>query len=114
MSYLTISEMSCDPWLIERIAACAASLRVPDPRAWAANNALYLVSDPAWAEKYREWTPPPAAVTTADSSDTAADTADHQPHYTAGLDEDLITDEMIKTAVQNLLNPVPHEIIIEE
>lgn len=104
MSYLTHSVMSYDAYLVERIAACAASLKVPNPRSWASENALFLVSTPGWEEAYNQWTP-----------SGQQEMEQGQLALTAGADESLVTDQMIKTAVEELLNPSSgHEVLIEQ
>lgn len=77
MSYMTLAKMVRDPDLIERITACAASLRLENPDSVARANMWEFVITEGWAAKF-------AASTNS------------KP----GSDEKAITDEMILSAVQ--------------
>lgn len=81
MSYLLQTQMASDPTLILRVAACAASEGVSDPRFWAQENIIHLVTSEDWGVAY-------------------AGSASETP----GGDEDAITDEMILLAVSRLQN----------
>lgn len=80
MSYLTLSQMVRDSDLIERITACAASLRHESPEAVARSHMWEYVTTDGWAEKY--------AV------------AASKPR---GADENAVTDAMILAAVEKVI-----------
>lgn len=80
MSYLTQTRIAADPILILRVAACAASEGIPDPRFWAQENITQLATTGGWATKYAEST-------------------DEDP----GADEAAIDDGMILAAVQQII-----------
>lgn len=80
MSYRTLSEMQRDSDLIERITACAATLKHPTPDSFARPNMWGFVTSPGWAEKY---------------------TASNNPKR--GADENAVTDAMILAEVEKII-----------
>lgn len=81
MSYLTQTHIAANPTLILRIAACAASEGIADPRFWAQENMVHLAVTDGWCDEY--------ARSTADDP---------------GADESAITDEMIADAVRAMVS----------
>lgn len=88
MSYNTIVAMSQSQSLLQRVAACAATLGNTQPISWAANNLLILVA-----------TAPASLQTTWDGASTSIDV-----NPDTGKRDDVVTDAMILSAVQNLKN----------
>ena len=86
MSYWTISQMSLDSDLTSREAACYAQ-EVPetsiDPTRWALDHGMTLAGQPGWVEAYE--------------SALAGDV--NRP----GMNDGVITDGMILSAVQSIL-----------
>lgn len=83
MTFKAQALMAQDQNLLNRVAACAAAAGVPEhPVAWANNQAWQIAVQPGWGEAY-------AAALEAETP-------------TPGLDESVITDEMIRAAVNNL------------
>jgi hypothetical protein len=80
VSYFTISQMSHDPDLHERVSACAAQEQPDNPVQWAADNMLLLAAAPGW--------------------DAAWSSALAAGNPAPGRDEAVITDGMILAAVQ--------------
>lgn len=85
MAYLDVADMAKDPWLKERITACAAKegVVVPHPTQWADDHQWQLAASPGWEEAWQY-----ARV---------VGEVDH-----LGLDEGVISDSMILSAVQHL------------
>lgn len=81
MSYFTQYKLAQDWNLLNRVAACAATLGMPRPVDWANEHAWTLSAVPGWVEAY------------------AGSTSD-----TPGVDENAITDEMILAEVERLIN----------
>lgn len=96
MSYLIQASMTRDNYLIERVAACAATFGIPDARVWATRNLWALSGSEGWATAYA------ASAGEVDPTD---------PSYTpiAGADETAITDQMILDAVATLCTPAEPE-----
>lgn len=86
MSYNTIVAMSRSQSLQARVAACAAEEGNTSPLAWASNNLLILVA-----------TAGSSLQTTWDSAST-----DPNANPDTGKRDDVVTDAMILSAVQNL------------
>jgi hypothetical protein len=90
-SYLAISEIAKDTFMIERLRACAAQqghngLPIGDPLQWVDDNRYVWASSPSWGEK---WT-------------YALLTNEDKPNYEPGRDPAVITDEDILATVQFL------------
>ena len=85
MTYTSIAQMAGDPYLRDRITACAATEDATknDPVSWAMNHAWQVVAAPGWA--------------TAWDSALAADVEN------PGADPGVITDAMILTQVQAII-----------
>lgn len=84
MSYNAQAIIAHDQQILNRVIACAASENVPDhPVAWVNNRAWRFAAQPGWGSKY--------------ASALAANIPD------PGLDESVISDADILTAVQLLL-----------
>jgi hypothetical protein len=80
MAYWDVAQMSSDPDLQSRIAACAAQEGKPNPRDWAYQHALVLCASPGWDAAW--------------ASAVAGNVPD------PGRDPGVITDGMILSAVQ--------------
>lgn len=85
MSYATVSNIRRDPWVRERVTACAAIEGVGDPDQWASDRAWALAAQPGWAEAWE-----------------SALAAHPEDGYLPGQDEAVITDQHILAAVQSL------------
>ncbi|MGL3804728.1 hypothetical protein ACSYDW_01385 [Paeniglutamicibacter sp. R2-26] len=82
MSYNTVADMAYDSYLMRRITACAALEGITQPDSWGPARVWVLASQPGWADRYA----------------TAVQAKTPNP----GADEEVITDAMIRTAVQSL------------
>lgn len=91
MSYLAQSQMVDDHHLIGRIAACAATQGIIDARIWTVQHMWALSAQPGWGSTY--------AAATAD--DPVVEAAAWHPR--AGINPDVITDEMILAGVTAML-----------
>lgn len=80
MSYLTQTHIAANPVLQLRVAQCAASEGIPDPRFWAQENMVHLAATDGWAAAF--------------AGSTAED---------PGADEAAVTDAMILAAVQQII-----------
>lgn len=80
MSFLTLSQMVRDSDLIERITACAATLKHPAPETVARPHMWEFVTAPGWAEKF-------AAAAS----------------QKRGADENAVTDAMILAEVERVI-----------
>lgn len=80
--YQAISEMTTSPSLTNRIAACFATLKVPDPRTLAAASTYKFAAMPGWAAAWQ----------------AAIDTYTVNQNPDTGLRTDVITDAMILAA----------------
>lgn len=88
MSYQSIMQMASNQSLISRIAACAAEQGVKDhPIQWAQQNAWSVCSTAGWASA---WDSAEASYSPNVNPDT-------------GLRNDVITDQMILSAVQPMV-----------
>ena len=100
-SYLAISEIANDHWMIERMNACATqqaklgnapgvlTVGIPgDPLLWVQVNRYVWASSPSWGEKWVY----------------ALNTNEDNPEYEPGKDEAVITDGDLLATVQNLGN----------
>ncbi|QJD49999.1 hypothetical protein SEA_RASOVI_22 [Microbacterium phage Rasovi] len=99
MSYATVALMRRDYDLANRVAACVAVEGISDyPEQWAGENAWALAAQPGWAEAWES-----AVVSHPD------------PDYRPALDEGVITDGMILSAVQSLhaVPPVEESAVVE-
>lgn len=86
MTYSTVSAIQKDAGIRERVSACISIEGVSNsPEQWAADYAWRLAAQPGWAEAWE------ASLETHTESE-----------YEPGRDEDVITDSMILSAVQNL------------
>lgn len=89
LTYRAIAAITRDPELTLRVAACAAAEGESDPEGWVRSNLWQLATQPGWGETY-------ATATT--------EGAEHP-----GDDTTLITDTMIRAAVQLLRSERPDE-----
>jgi len=90
MTYSSVVEMAQSDSLLNRVAAAAASEGFEDdPVSFARNMIWQIVASPGWSEA---WDSAQAAASVNDNPDT-------------GARDDVITDGMILSAVQPLLNP---------
>lgn len=87
MSYLSQAMLTKDHGLIDRVAACAATLGVRDASPWAVRHMWLLSAQPGWATAYAE----------ATADDPPVDPAEWAGR--AGADPDVITDQMILDGV---------------
>lgn len=98
-SYLAISAIANDEWMLERMNACATqqaklgetpgllSVGNPgDPLLWVQANRYVWASSPGWGEQWQY----------------ALDSKPDEPGYEPGKDISVITDEDILAAVQHL------------
>lgn len=85
MTYLKQADLAQDPFILRRVAACAATQHINEPMEWAASQMWRLSAEPGWVPAYM----------------SAIAGGDGQP----GENEAAITDGMILAAVQTLLNP---------
>lgn len=85
MSYSSVAAIRQDPWLRDRVAACAAVEGEPRPEEWVQTHAWPIAVQPGWAAA---WDSALAAHTDAG--------------YLPGSDEAVISDPMILSAVQGL------------
>lgn len=92
MSLLAQATMVDDNGLIGRVAACAASHGVAEPRTWAVQNRWALGAQPGWGVAYAQ------ALAKETPGDPAAYVA------TAGSDPTVITDQMIMDGVAAVLD----------
>lgn len=91
--YLAISAIAADPYMTERLRACAAQeLREGDPGVWVYENRYAWASSPSWGEKWSY------AVETHPPDPENPDAPEYQP----GADEAVITDADILSTVQAL------------
>jgi hypothetical protein len=123
MSYNSIVEMAQNQSLIARIAACATMEGITNPSQWAQAKAWTLASQPGWTDS---WDSGILAVAStkeqimADYKQAVADaTAAGEPRpappslrdptfrrqLDVGAREDVITDQMILSAVQAIQEP---------
>lgn len=87
MTYAIIATIQRDPDIRDRVAACVAVEGLsPSPDQWAAENAWKLAAQPGWA----------AAWGSALASHAGEEA------YAPGVDESVITDGMILSAVQSI------------
>ena len=91
MTYNSIGKLASSAGLNRRINACAAQEGAENSQMWVMNNLYKLCSAPGWA----------AAWESAEASATDNENPD------IGMRDDVITDEMILSAVQPLVNPPP-------
>lgn len=92
MTYLAQAKMTEDNFLLERVAACVATLGERDARLWAANHMWLLSAQPEWGARY--------AVALA--KEEPVDPADW--YGKAGADPEVITDQMILDAVGQMVS----------
>ena len=87
MSYLTVTTIRQDPWIRDRVAACAAVEELPGrPEEWFITHAWELAAQPGWAAAW----------------EYALAAHPDDPDYLPGKDEAVITDAMILAAVQSI------------
>lgn len=51
-SYLSIAAIAGDPWMLERIRACAAQQQIPEVETWSYDLRYAWASSPSWGEKW--------------------------------------------------------------
>lgn len=90
MSYLTQSRLAVDMDLQIRVAACAAMQGDPNPSVWAGRNAWVLSTQPGWV----------AAYGAAEAAHKGAPDEFPPP----GANDAAVTDQMILTAVKELMS----------
>lgn len=83
MTYKTQADLARDQDILVRIAACAATQGVPDPESWAWKRLWAFSARPGWDDAYSY------AVATGKTP--------------PGLQEDVITDQMILDAVKAVI-----------
>jgi hypothetical protein len=94
MTYRSIVEMSGSASLIERVAACAAEEGYKDdPTVFARNNIWQIIATGNWDA---QWDSAKASETVNVNPDT-------------GARDDVITDGMILSVVQPMVNPPPED-----
>jgi hypothetical protein len=91
MSYSTQAKLARDQDVLERVTACAASLGIKNPTEWVWSIQWVWSAQAGWDQAYSD------ALTAGKS----------QP----GLDEDIITDEMILIAVNGVLASVTTSVV---
>lgn len=97
-SYLTISVIAGDQYMMRRVTACAAQQGLgQQAQMWAVQNAYGWAASPTWAEKWDY------AVETQPDPDPDDEQVDYEP----GADPAVITDADILATVQGLLNANP-------
>lgn len=102
MSFLAQVKLTEDSFLIDRIAACAATHGVTgNARVWAATRIWELSTSPGWAESYHE------ALQKEPPVDPAAWSG------IAGADPNVISDEMINEAVSGIIDKERKLLFIE-
>lgn len=84
MSYATQAALSHDSDLIQRVAACAATQHIDSPETWAWSNSWKLSASPGWDAAYAY----------------ALNSSVDRP----GNSESVLTDSMILSAVQSLID----------
>lgn len=84
MSYKNQARMATDRYLRDRIAACAATQDIDEPLRWAELNQWALSAAPGWDEAYSY----------------AIEVNHKQPNFEPGIDDAIINDQMILSAVQ--------------
>lgn len=92
MSYLAISQMQQNPPLRSRITACCAQEGAADPEQTAHDIMWAVCASPGWGEAW-------------DYAVAVAIQAGPQNATDPGMDPAVITDEMILSAVQPLIQP---------
>lgn len=95
MTLLAQALLTEDSFLIDRVAASAASYGQSDARVWAKNQMWPLSTSPEWAERYA------AALEEEEPVERAAWAG------RAGANPDVITDDMIRERVAAILAPPP-------
>lgn len=91
MGYLTVSAIADDPWMQQRVAACASQQGCAtdggiDPMVWAKEWKLTWAASPGW-----------------DTSWESALADDQPPGYQPGADAACITDAGILSQVQSMM-----------
>lgn len=84
MAYIDIVQMATNPTLRTRVAAAAAAEGEPDPLGWAEANMWAIAAAPGWADAW----------------DYAEDTRTDNVNPDTGARDDVISDVMILSAVQ--------------
>lgn len=87
MSYLMQAKLAGDQTILARVTACAATEGVTDPQGWAYQRQWELSAQPGWVDAYA------SAVASGDSE--------------PGANEAAITDGMILSAVQSIIQESP-------
>lgn len=91
MSYLDQSAIAANAAMNTRVAQCAAQQEIAEPDMWTSTNRRNWASSPGWD----------AAWASALASHAG------NPSYDPGIDEAVITDQMILSEVQALKPPPP-------
>jgi len=86
MTYLQQADIAQDPWMIQRVAQCAAEESIPDPDEWTALHSREWAAAPGWDDAW-------ASAHIAHEGDV---------EYQAGRDEAVITDYMILSQIQTM------------
>jgi hypothetical protein len=87
VSYLTQNEIATNPAMLNRVAQAAAQEDVStDPDRWTHENRREWGAAPGWSEAW-----------------DSAKVTHPEPEYDPGVDEGVITDEMILAQVQSML-----------
>ncbi len=84
MAYNDVVQIAQDEAIYERIVAASAAERVTNPVQWARENVWHLAASPGWADAWAY----------------AKDTATVNVNPNTGERDDVITDQMILSAVQ--------------
>jgi len=87
MSYLTQAAISQNGSMMNRVTQCAAQQGVPEPDLWASTNRHGWAASPGWDGAWES-----ALASHVDN-----------PSYDPGVDEAVITDQMILSEVQALM-----------
>jgi hypothetical protein len=89
MSYNSVAEMAATPSLINRIAAAAATQGIENPSGWAGMHMWEFAASPGWGDKW----------------DTARANWSINVNPDIGIRTDVITDDDILAAVQEIRQP---------
>jgi len=84
MTYLHQADIARDPWMLERVAQCAAEQDIPDPDEWTQAHSREWAAAPGWDAAW----------------ESALISHEGDAEYQPGRDEAVITDHMILSQVQ--------------
>ena len=104
MSYLTQSAIASNGWMTQRVAQCATEQGQADSDNWTQTNRRIWAAAPGWDEAWEY------AVNTHPPEPPDPENPVIPPPYDPGQDEGVITDGMILSQVQAMLNAevTPH------